>query len=200
MFDFLKPRIQPEQFGAQLVPYVAEFLYSDADRSLGTCFDDYDASNGWVPYFHGIGISDDVVKINRYFYMHCAIQGACARFNQSTRKSITLGAMGLFKQIDGYNVNHNISDLENIYANRANWTKSVDHLDNPRAIAFWLPNGLQDVAIKGSRYILNLVVRHVISPREITQELFELHSTTLLASTATTNRAFDELLKTHKLG
>jgi hypothetical protein len=199
MFGLFKKKVNAEQFGANLVPYVSEILYGDADRAFASCFADFDLSRGSSAFFNSVGVNRETMTMNRYFHMHCSIQGACTIFDQRQRHAITIGAMSQFKKIDGYNAFDGVQFLEHVYDETAKWTKGLDHLDNPEATAHWLPAGFNDAAIKGSRFILNLVIKNSIAPHEITADVFRSHSRILLTSIAMVNRAIQSMQSKYRL-
>jgi hypothetical protein len=57
MFGLFKKQATPGEIGYGIDRYTAEFLSTDAGRSLGMRFEDYDASRGWSNFLERKGVS-----------------------------------------------------------------------------------------------------------------------------------------------
>jgi hypothetical protein len=50
MFGLFKKQVTPVEFGQSIVHLSKDFLASDAGRSLGTQFENWDGSDGWEKF------------------------------------------------------------------------------------------------------------------------------------------------------
>lgn len=193
MFNFLKQKLDAKQFGVHLAQHVGEFLFPDADRALAAFFPHYDLSNGPSAFFESNGITKNYVTWNRYLHMHSAIQGASVVFDKNIRMNIAVGAMSLLKQHPGYNPHDFTLLLEGAYIGDPDSSTPYDHANNYDAILQFLPDEFKDVAVKGTRLIITILISNAIAPRQVNQEMFNGHSLAMASSTATVYRAISSM-------
>jgi hypothetical protein len=93
MFGLFKKNVTPGEFGHGVVHIAGDWLSADAGRSLGTRFDNFDASGGWSNFLERRGVPLATQKLYYRLFAHCAIQAVCTQFAAGMRLAMTQGAL-----------------------------------------------------------------------------------------------------------
>ena len=125
MLDLFKKKVTPNEFGQVIVQWSADFLASDAGRSSGMHFDNYDASDGWGKFLERRGMPHSLLRLHFMLYTHCALQAASTEFDEGKRRGITQGAISGALQVkpDGYDFDAMYITLEAVYRGHHNWAR-----------------------------------------------------------------------------
>lgn len=197
MFGLFKKGVSEEEFGRELVKYVGDWIYADANRSLLALISEEEIAE-WADELKRSNVSPDVRGLYRRFYLHHAIQCACTQFGEQTRRKITSGAMRLFKPAQGYDFNSAWSYLEHLFINEAKVWVGFSKFDPPEALIEWLPAGYKDCAVKSSKILLNVFTFGHLERDQITDEMFFRYVLTMGSSVATATRGIEFLSRKFK--
>lgn len=194
MFGIFKKKVTPHEFGAGIIHLAGDFLASDAGRSLGTRFENFDGSRGWPRFLEEMGVSVAIQKLYFHLYLHSALQAICTPLTGDMRLAITQGAMGGFKNNPkGYDFDTTFEALEAIYRGSYKFDEPLDTLANPDAKVKFLPN--PNVAVLNAKYLIEIFVMQYMNNVSLFVDDFKYYSSTIFASIATAQRAGNHLSK-----
>jgi hypothetical protein len=72
MFGLFKKKVTRIEFGQGIVHLSKDFLASDAGRSLGTQFENWDGSDGWGNFLERSGMPIPMQRLHFILFTHCA--------------------------------------------------------------------------------------------------------------------------------
>lgn len=154
VFGLFKKKATPEEFGHAVFHLASDFLASDAGRSLGMRFENWDGSDGWSNFLTRKGMPMAAQKLHYRLFSHCAVQAVCTQFDAGTSKGITRGATvtAFSSAPDGYNFETTYATLEAAYRGQHKFDRRVEPLSNVDAHINFLPN--QNVGVVNAKYLI----------------------------------------------
>lgn len=199
MLGLFKKKVTSTEVGSTLLGYVFEFLSTDAGRSLGSRFQNIDATHGWSKLLESRGIPLDIQKLYFRLYLHCSIQAACTQFEEGVRRGITHGAtvQGFKSGLGGYDFDKCFSTLETAYSGRHKFHPALQNLANSEAYVHVVPN--PEVGVINSKFLIEeFVLRHLTNGATFVSDFHDF-SSTQSSSVATTCRAVGQILSLVKI-
>jgi hypothetical protein len=196
---FFKRKATPEEFGEAITQLVKDPLSSDALRSLGTRFDDFDASSGWSVFLERKGVSRSVQSLYCVLLIHCAIQAACTQFDEATRRAIVHGATidSFASKPDGYDFEGVFDELEAIYCGRLKFDQRLEPLSNSDFQFPYLPN--PNVGVLTAKYLIeSFIIPNMLNSKAFIDD-FKGYSGTVCVAIGVVQRALDQLFKSVSL-
>ena len=200
MFNLFKKKASPEDFGHSVLAIADNWLLADAGQSLALRFADYDASMGWPAFLERKGITTPLGKLYARLYAHCAVQGACTQFDNYTRRAMTRGAIGAYRnKLDAYDFESTFTTLEAAYRGQHRFDKKIDPLSNSGARITFLPAVYEYVGVNNAKYLLSSFIIPNMKYSQLFIDDFQGFSSTVSASIGTVRRAMDQMFKSFKL-
>jgi hypothetical protein len=196
---FFKKKVTPEEFGQAITHLVKGPLSSDALRSLGTRFEDFDASSGWAVFLERKGVSRSVQSLYCVLFIHCAIQAACTQFDEATRHVIVHGATidSFASTPDGYDFQEIYEELEAIYRGRLKFDQRLEPLSNSDFQFPYLPN--PNAGVLTAKYLIeSFIVPNMVNSKAFIDD-FKGYSGTVCVAIGVVQRALDQLFKSVSL-
>jgi hypothetical protein len=191
MFGF-KKSVTLDEFGAGVLHFADSFITADASRSLGARFENYDASNGWVPVFQANAVPIPTVKLYHMFYTHAVLQTHFKSFSLNQRQAMTRGATAnIANKPAAYDFGKTFSDLEAAFNDQYKFDPSVTPLRNPEARP--MPG------VSAAKYLIESFVLPNMKNRQAFINDFHGFSSTVCATVATVHRATEQLLTKVKI-
>jgi hypothetical protein len=191
MFGF-KKSVTPDQFGEGVLYLANDYITSDASRSLGARFENYDASKGWIPVFQAHGVPIPTVKLYHLLYTHAALQTHFKSFSLADRQAMTRGAMAnIADKPAAYDFGKTFNELEASLSDRYIFDPSIAALSNPEIRPM--------TCVPAAKYLLDSFVLANIKNGQAFIIDFKGFSSTFCATVATVHRATEQLLTKVKL-
>jgi hypothetical protein len=191
MFGF-KKSVTPSDFGQATLYYATTFITADASRSLGSRFENYDASRGWVAVFQANGVPISTVKLYHLFYAHAVLQCNFKSFPLAHRQAMTRGAMAnIADKPTAYDFGKTFTDLEAAFDDQYKFDPSVAYLRGPDVHPL---NGAS-----AAKYLVSsFVIPNMRNSRAFLDD-FTSFSSNVCATVATVRRATEQLLTKVKI-
>lgn len=199
MLGLFKKKMTPAEFGNATLYYAFDFVSSDAGRSLARRFDESDGSRGWSHFLEGKGIAISTQKFHFQLYAHCAIQAACTRFDEDTRRAITRGAVENYYSVtpDGYDFSTTYSTLEAAYFGQHKFNTRIDSLVNSDAQLPFLQN--TNVGVINAKYLIDsFIIPNMTNSNSFVEE-FGSYSLDVSVSVTVVYRALNYLFKSFNI-
>jgi hypothetical protein len=186
MFGFFKKKVIPEEYGAAIMSLAFESIANDASRSLGTCYPDFNASNGWASSLQSVGIDKSVQRDFICLYAHCFIQSYAKILRLPHPQALTFGATQCLKdQTNRYEFNTAFSDLNSIEMQTYHFKEPVKYLTAPNRSG----SKLEASGILNSKYLVSsFVLDNIPNPRPIIEN-FDTFCSPGVATYGTLQRA-----------
>lgn len=199
VFGLFKKKATPEEFGRAVFHLASDFLASDAGRSLGMRFENWDGSDGWSNFLSRKGMPMAAQKLHYRLFSHCAVQAVCTQFDAGTSKGITRGATvtAFSSAPDGYNFETTYATLEAAYRGQHKFDRRVEPLSNVDAHINFLPN--QNVGVVNAKYLIESFVIPNMQNGQAFIDDFKSYSSTVCAAIGTVRRAMDHVFGSFKL-
>lgn len=194
-----KKKVTPSEFGSGALYMAIEYLASDAGRSLGMRFPNFDGSNGWGNFLQQQNIAKPVQDLYLRHFAHSAFQAASTQFDNATSRAMTQGAMSLFKEkaIDGYDFAITFDTLAAAYRGEHQFCPRVEQLNNAEAQLPFL--SIPDAGVLNAKYLIESFVIPQMPNSDAFLADFESYSLAVSSGIATVQRAFEHLLRSVKL-
>ncbi len=199
MFGLFKKKTTPDEFGHAVFHTASDFLASDAGRSLGMRFENWDGSGGWSNFLLCKGMPVPIQKLHYRLFSHCAIQAACTQFDAGTSRAMTHGATitAFASAPDGYNFEKTYATLEAAYLGQHKFDRRVEPLSNVDARLTFLPN--QAVGVVNAKYLIESFVIPNMNNSQAFIDDFNGYSSTVSATIGTVRRVMDHLFASFKI-
>lgn len=193
MLGFLKPKVQPEEFGHQTLFWVREFVEEDCGRSLISrwpdCFSVAEDSAGFLRV-KGITVADYALYLRTFF--HCVLHTAFLQYPVHHRLPMTRGAMEAFtKPVDGYHFATTYGNLQRAFTDEYLWPPAIAALNNPAIPLRHLP--YPNAGVASAKFLLHTVIVPHMPDAHLFFDAFRAFSTTVAASSSTVTRAIMQL-------
>jgi hypothetical protein len=188
MFGLFKKKLSAEDYGLKIFKFASGFVSSDALRSLGTTFPNFDGSHGWTAFLEerGLNIEEQGAYISTYF--HAALQTTCFALEEPFRYRLLKGATSPFTHsVLDFDLNYQALDCVHHGEFRfdANSELFLHHE---------IPPQVRDTA----RY-LALIINDALGSVRIDSENFKLFSGTFFTSITSVGRAVSHVSRIYKL-
>ena len=199
MFGLLKKKITPFELGGLVEEATREFIAADCGRSLGTCFENFDGSKGWVKFLEQNSVPLSFQRLYFFTYQHCVIQATCTQFDEVARRFIVREAMNASypREPVAYEFGTTYGNLELVHCGRWPFDLEVASLNNIRASLSFLPN--PQVGVSTAKYLIERVIIPNMANSSRVLQNFELYSGTVSASIATVQRALNHISASFKI-
>jgi hypothetical protein len=196
VFGLFKKQITLAEFGQGIVQLASNPLCSDCGRALGTRFENWDGSQGWLRFLERKGISIPTQKLHILLWTHCAIQATCTQFDEGQRR--TQNAMNAFpEKLANYDIGLTYNALESIYRGQYKFDPKISPLSNPEASIHYLPD--PKAGVLNAKYLIDaFVIPHMPNSSTFIEE-FQSYSSTACASIGTVSRAMNHILAKCKI-
>ena len=197
MFGLFKQKVTPAEFGNGLFQTSQDWLFADAGRSLGSHFDDVDASAGWSVFLErkGMPIPTQLLYVRRF--THCAVQAAGTQFDEGTRREMTKGAMSRFNGFDGNDFRTTYDTVEAVYRGQHKFDLNIEQLSNRDCQLTFLPN--TNVGVLNAKYLIESFIIPNMENRMAYIDNFLLYSSSVCVPIAMLQRAITHLFKSLKI-
>lgn len=194
---FGKKTIPINEFGFGVLRYADDFITSDAGRSLGTQFENWDGSRGWWNFLQSRGVSKDALRLYQTLYTHCVLQTVFKCFSTAHRWEMLHGAISNIANLpEGYHLEEVFSELEAAFEGKFKLSKRVEPLESDSLLHFM---AYPRVGILASKYLVEKFVLNHMEKRDAFITDFKLFSSTFGSSVGTAKRAMDQITAKFKI-